>query len=65
MKLFKSRKTYYLFNPNTLSFERVFPSVKDRLMTVLRHLTTGVAFGVMTFFAMTYLFDSPMVQRLD
>ena len=65
MKLFKSRKTYYLFNPNTLSFERVFPSVKDRLMTVLRHLTTGVAFGVMTFFAMTYLFDTPMVQRLE
>ena len=64
MKLFKSRKTYYLFNPNTLNYERVFPTVKDRLFAVLRHLTTGVAFGVITFFVMMHLVDTPMVQRL-
>ena len=64
MKLFKSRKTYYLFNPNTLNYERVFPTVKDRLFAVLRHLTTGIAFGVITFFVMMHLVDTPMVQRL-
>ena len=60
MKLFKSRKTYYLYNPNTLNYERVYPSSKDRLFTVLRHLSTGIAFGVATFFVMMHLVDSPM-----
>ena len=55
MKLFKSRKTYYLFNPNTLNYERVLPTVKDRIFAVLRHLTTGVAFGIITFFVMMLL----------
>lgn len=59
MKLFKTRKTYYLYNPATLSYERVYPSAKDRFVTVLRHLSTGVAFGVVTFFVMFYLIDSP------
>ena len=52
MKLFKSRKTYYLYNPNTLDYERVYPSAKDRFFTVLRHLSTGIAFGSATFFVM-------------
>ena len=64
MKLFKSRKTYYLFNPNTLNYERVLPTVKDRIFAVLRHLTTGVAFGIITFFVMMHLVETPMVQRL-
>ncbi|MDH6534080.1 M23 family peptidase [Parabacteroides sp. 52] len=65
MKLFKSRKTYYLYNPNTLSYERVYPSPKDRLFTILRHLSTGIVFGIATFFAMMYLFDSPMEFQLQ
>ncbi|MDD4115934.1 MAG: M23 family metallopeptidase [Massilibacteroides sp.] len=59
MKLFKSRKTYYLYNPNTLSYERVYPSAKDRFFTILRHLSTGIIFGIGTFFGMMYLIDSP------
>lgn len=64
MKLFKSRKTYYFYNPNTLSYERVYPSRKDRVLTILRHLTTGIAFGVATFFVMVYLIESPMEFQL-
>lgn len=59
MKLFKSRKTYYLYNPNTLNYERVYPSAKDRFFAVLRHLSTGIVFGIATFFVMFYLVDSP------
>lgn len=46
MKLFKSRKTYYLYNPNTLSYERVYPLRKDRFFGVLRHLSIGIVIGV-------------------
>lgn len=64
MKLFKTRKTYYLYNPRTVSYERVYPSAKDRFFTVLRHLSTGIAFGVATFFVMMYVIDSPMESQL-
>ena len=65
MKLFKSRKTYYFYNPNTLSYERAYPSSKDKLFSVLRHLSTGIAFGVATFFVMMYLVDSPKESQLQ
>ena len=64
MKLFKSRKTYYFYNHNTLNYERFYPSTKDRILTVLRHLSTGIAFGVVTFFVMMYMIDSPMESQL-
>ncbi len=64
MKLFKSRKTYYLYNPNTLNYERVSPSKRDRVFSILRHLTTGIAFGIATFFVMMYVMDSPMESQL-
>ena len=64
MKLFKTRKTYYLYNPGTVSYERVYPSAKDRFFSVLRHLSTGIAFGVATFFVMMYVIDSPMESQL-
>ena len=64
MKLFKSRKTYYLYNPNTLNYERVYPSSKDRLFTVLRHLSTGIAFGVAIFFVMMHLVDRSEERRV-
>ena len=46
MKLFKSRKTYYLYNPNTLNYERVSPSTRVRGFSILRHQTTGIALGI-------------------
>ena len=55
MKLFKSRKTYYLYNPNTLSYERVYPSAKDRFFGVLRHLSIGIAIGVGIFYPVTHV----------
>lgn len=64
MKLFKSRKTYYFYNPNTLNYERVYPSYKDRIFTILRHLSTGMLFGAATFLIMLYLIDSPMESQL-
>ena len=60
MKLFKTRKTYYLYNPNTLSYDRVYPSARDRFFIVLRHLSIGAAIGIGVFFIMMYTIDSPV-----
>ncbi|MDH6357128.1 M23 family metallopeptidase [Parabacteroides sp. PF5-9] len=64
MKLFKSRKTYFLYNPNSLSYERVYPSNKERIIAVLRHLSTGVFLGGIAFFVMMNFIDSPMESQL-
>ncbi len=65
MKLFKSRKTYYLYNPNTLSYERVYPTAKERFFGLLRHLSIGIAIGVAAFFVMLYWIPSPMESRMQ
>lgn len=54
-----ARKVYYVYNRDSLSYERVFPSLKDRIFIIIRHLATGVVFGLITFFGMMYIFDSP------
>ncbi len=64
MGLFRTRKSYYLYDPNTLSYERVYPSTKDRIFTVVRHLSTGTVVGVIIFFVMMRFFDSPMESQL-
>lgn len=64
MKLFKTRKTYYLYNPSTLNYERVYPSAKDRFYAVLRHLSIGMFIGIGAFFALMYTVDSPIESLL-
>ncbi len=64
MKFFKSRKTYYFYNPATQSYERVYPSARDRVFAVLRHLSTGIVFGIAGVLGMMYLVDSPMEAML-
>ena len=65
MKLFKNSKTYYLYNPSTLDYERVYPTIKDRAKVVLHHLSTGLVFGIATFFIMIRFVDSPKESQLE
>ena len=65
MKLFKNRKTYYLYNPSTLDYERVYPTVRDRVKVILHHLSTGIVFGIATFFIMIKFVDSPKESQLE
>jgi len=58
------RKVYYLYNPQTLSYERVYPSWKQRLWSVFRHFFVGILIGVGVFAFATYYFDSPSEQQL-
>jgi murein DD-endopeptidase MepM/ murein hydrolase activator NlpD len=64
MGLFRTRKSYYLYDQNTLSYERVYPSVKDRIFTVVRHLSTGVIIAVIFVFVFLRFFDSPLESQL-
>jgi len=64
MGLFKSRKTYYFFNPKTLEYERQFLSSKQRFMVALKDLTIGIAIGIIAFLGFLYFIESPMEAML-
>ena len=64
MGLFRSRKTFYIFNPKTLEYERQFPSKKQRLFIGLKNLSIGLAIGVTVFLVFLYFFESPMEALL-
>ena len=36
-----SKKIFYIYNPKTLTYERVYPSLRQRIVVVLRHLLVG------------------------
>lgn len=53
------RKVYYRYNSQTLSYERVYPSAKDRFFVVLRHLLSGIIIGGGGLFIFIHFFGSP------
>lgn len=53
------KKVYYRYNPHTLSYERVYPSAKNRFFTVLRHLLSGIIIGFGVFWLLGYILGSP------
>lgn len=65
MRLFRKRKAYYQYNPDTLSFERVRRSAKDHILGFFRHLSIGTVIGVAMFFVMMYTVDSPLEALLE
>lgn len=58
------KKTYFLYNPKTLTYERVYPSFKQKMFGIIRHLSIGIVIGVGLFFGITYLFESPLERQL-
>ncbi|MCL1937701.1 MAG: M23 family metallopeptidase [Candidatus Azobacteroides sp.] len=55
---------FYKYNPQTLSYERVYLSVKQRIWVVFRHLLIGIVIGGSLFAITMYAFDSPHEQQL-
>lgn len=52
-------KIYYRYNPQTLTYERVYRSAKDKFFTVLRHLLSGIAIGGLLFSGAWYVLGTP------
>lgn len=61
------KKVYYRYNPITLSYERVYPSAKDRFIAVLRHLLSGIIIGIAIFWLLSNIIGSPgkVAQRKE
>lgn len=61
------RKVYYRYNPQTLAYERVYLSLKDKIFTVFRHLISGIIVGIIALYAFIHFIGTPwdMEQRKE
>lgn len=58
------KKVFYRYNSQTLSYERVYPSIKNRVLIVLRHLASGILIGFGGLVLFLYIFGSPESESL-
>jgi murein DD-endopeptidase MepM/ murein hydrolase activator NlpD len=57
-------KIFYKYNPHTLSYERVYPTTRQRIWALCRQLFIGVFIGGGMLVVVFYTFDSPEEQQL-
>lgn len=53
------RKVYYRYNPQNLTYERIYPSLKDKVFVVFRHLISGIIVGIAALIAFVYFVGTP------
>jgi len=63
MRLF-GKRTIYIYDESTVSYERVELSFKDRVVAVVRHLCVGVVIAVVVILGFMRFFDSPLELQL-
>lgn len=43
------RKVYYIYNPKTRTYDRIYPTVRQRALSILRRLFVGMGLGAGSF----------------
>jgi hypothetical protein len=57
------RKVYYIFNPETRTYDRVYPTPLQKFMTVLRRCVYYAIFGGLSFLLFSMIFQkAPVVE---
>ncbi|SHF45764.1 M23 family metallopeptidase [Dysgonomonas macrotermitis] len=60
-----AKKVYYIYNPQSLTYERVYPSIGKKVFIIIRNLLGGIILGAVGFWAlMYYVLDSPKEMEL-
>lgn len=58
------RHIYYIYNPETDNFERVFPSIRGRFIGFLKMAGLSLIIGIGLYFVIFYTFDAPTEANL-
>ncbi|MDR1004961.1 MAG: M23 family metallopeptidase [Prevotellaceae bacterium] len=58
------RKVYYIYNPQTQTYNRIYPTVRQRALSILRRLFTGMGLGAAFFLVLLVVFGSPSEKEL-
>ncbi len=59
------RKVYYIFNPATRTYDRVYPNLAQRFLTILRRILLFIIFGGLSFLIFYLLVDTPSMSELQ
>ncbi len=59
------RKVYYIYNPRTQTYDRIYPTVRQRAMSILRRLFVGMGLGAVSFLILLFIFGSPSEKELQ
>lgn len=63
-KIIMKRPIYYIYNPETDNFERVFPSFKSKLLGFLRLAGLSLLIGIGIYAIIFYALDAPTEKNL-
>lgn len=58
------RKVYYVYNPQTRTYDRVSLTLRERIVNVLRKLFVGMGLGAASFIVLILIFGSPSEKEL-
>lgn len=58
------RKVYYIYNPKTRTYDRIYPTVRQRALSILRRLFVGMGLGAGSFIVLLWIFGSPSEKEL-
>ena len=58
------RKVYYIYNPRTQTYDRIYPTLRQRWLSILRRLFIGMGLGAGSFLIFFILFGSPVERQL-
>lgn len=58
------RKVYYIYNPKTRTYDRIYPTIRQRAMSYLRRLFVGMGLGAGSFIVLLLIFGSPSEKDL-
>lgn len=58
------RKVYYIYNPKTRTYDRIYPTVRQRILSYLRRLFVGMGLGAGSFILLLLVFGSPSEKNL-
>ena len=59
------RKVYYIFNPATRTYDRVYPNIAQRFLTILRRMLLFFIFGGLSFLVFYFLIETPSMAELQ
>ena len=59
------RKVYYIFNPDTRTYERVYPTFAQKFLTNLRRLLLCIIIGGLSFLVFYFFIDKPTVREFE
>ena len=59
------RKVYYIFNPSTRTYNRVYPNLAQRFLTILRRLFMYIIFGGLSFLVFYLRIETPSMTQLQ